>query len=258
MSNLSVNYPVNERFPLADRVIAVTRAAEQAGPLVTALVSLGASVVEVPIIAIVEPLDGGRELRSAAGSFANYDWIVFTSPNSADRYLSLVVELGRPPADVNTKIAVVGPGTAEVVRAHSFNVNLIPERALGEGLSDAFPAGRGRVLFPRAEHVRRVVVEGMQEKGWQVDEVVAYRTVPASTDGSILMKAMHADAIAFTSSSTVDHFFAAAGPRTDWPLVISIGPETTATLRAKGVAVAATAKPHTIEGLIAAICLALR
>jgi uroporphyrinogen-III synthase len=66
------------------------------------------------------------------------------------------------------------------------------------------------------------------------------------------------DAITFTSSSTVTNFCDAAGQLPDpQPVVVSIGPVTSATARARGLRVDAEADPHTIEGLLTALVATL-
>jgi len=42
-------------------------------------------IVEVPLIAVVEPDDEGRERDEVLQRFEDFDWIVVTSPNGADR-----------------------------------------------------------------------------------------------------------------------------------------------------------------------------
>ena len=72
---------------LADRTVVVTRAAEQASTLVERLRAGGATVVEVPTIAIADPADGGAALAAAVADLDGYDWVVLTSTNGAARYL---------------------------------------------------------------------------------------------------------------------------------------------------------------------------
>jgi uroporphyrinogen-III synthase len=228
--------------PLEGRTIVVTRAATQAGPFVDELVALGATVLQVPLIAIVDPTDGGAALRAAVVS--HYDWVVLTSPNAAATYVAALGD-GVAPA-----IAVVGPGTASVVTYAGLSVALIADRNVGEGLVDAFPAGRGRILFPRAAVARDVVPRGLRSKGWAVDEVEAYRTIPVAADPALLPAIQAADAIVFTSSSTATSFLQSF-PLSALPhFVASIGPETTATLEGAGATVSATANPHTLHGLV--------
>lgn len=237
--------------PLAGRCVVVTRAAEQAGRFVTSLRTLGASVVEVPVIRIVVPDDGGAALLSCVRNLASYDWVVLTSPNAAERFLRAVGESanGQP----EPKIACVGPGTATVVSDGGRLVAIVADRAVGEGLVESFPWGPGRVLLPRAAVARTVVRDGLRARGWTVDEVVAYRTEPVAVDPRVRVAVGDADAIAFTSSSTVRAFVTSLGTDALPPIVVSIGPETTATLIEHGVRPWRTADPHTLEGLLAAL-----
>jgi uroporphyrinogen-III synthase len=243
---------VASELPLAGRTVAVTRAAEQAGPLVTRLEALGALVFEVPLIAIADPLDGGAALRAAVAALDTYDWVVLTSPNAARRFLDAV---GSGP--VSPRIAAVGPGTAQVVLDRGRGVDLIPQRAIGEGLVEAFARGPGRVLFPRAEVARAVVAEGLADKGWTVDVVDAYRTVPAPVTPDHVKALLTADVVVLTSSSTATataSALAGAAPQR----VVSMGIATTLTANNIGLPVAITADPSTIDGLLAACIAAVR
>lgn len=240
--------------PLDGRTIVVTRAADQAGPFVAQLQALGARVLVVPLIRIANPFDGGAALRAAVAELGTYDWVVLTSPNAAARFADAAFEhstVGH--VDDLPSIAVVGPGTAAVVHDHAMVVALVADRNVGEGLVDSFPAGSGRVLMPRAMVARDIVPDGLREKGWTVDVVDAYRTEPAPTDPALGVAVHAADAIAFTSSSTVKAFAAWYGVALLPRLVVSIGPQTTATLVAAGATVAATADPHTLNGLTSAL-----
>ena len=67
------------------------------------------------------------------------------------------------------------------------------------------------------------------------------------------------DTLTFTSSSTVANFCDAVGGLPDpQPLVVSIGPVTSATARERGLRVDAEADPHTIDGLVDALLSTLR
>ena len=74
---------------LAGHTVVVTRATDQAGALAVALAERGATVVELPVVAIDDPADGGVALDAALdaalerGSAAG--WLVVTSPNGARR-----------------------------------------------------------------------------------------------------------------------------------------------------------------------------
>ncbi len=228
--------------PLTGRTIVVTRAASQAGPFARELRALGATVLGVPLIEIVDPADGGAALRDAVARISAYDWVVLTSPNAAARLVAVASALPR--------VAVVGPGTSAVVTDAGFSVDLVADRNVGEGLVDAFPNGTGRVLLPRAAVARHVVPRGLAAKGWTVDEVEAYRTVGVAADPELTPLVRAADAAVFTSSSTAQSFLASLGPNAMPDTVVSIGPETTVTLESAGVRVTATAHPHTLTALL--------
>ena len=150
-------------------------------------------------------------------------------------------------------IAAIGAATA----AKLPRVDLVPRRNLSEGLVEDFPAGTGRVLMPRAAVARDVAPEGLRAKGWSVDVVETYRTVPASPDVALIVEAKKADAIAFTSASTVTNYLAAAGRDALPPVVVCIGPATADRARHERVTVDRIAEPHTLLGLVSALVDAL-
>jgi len=90
-----------------------------------------------------------------------------------------------------------------------------------------------------------MLADGLAAKGWTVDVVHAYRTLPASVAADRLAAAGKADAIAFTSASTVTAYLAAAGPAAVPPVVACIGPVTAAAAESEGLTVAVTAADPT-------------
>jgi uroporphyrinogen-III synthase len=72
-----------------------------------------------------------------------------------------------------------------------------------------------------------------------------------------LAEAAKADAITFTSSSTVTNYLEVAGLDAVPPVVVCIGPVTAATARDAGLSVDVVADEHTIDGLVQAVIDAL-
>jgi uroporphyrinogen III methyltransferase/synthase len=70
---------------LLGRTVVVTRAATQSKELTELLIARGAKVVELPLIAIAEPLDNGRQRDELLQRLNEFDWLVVTSPNGAER-----------------------------------------------------------------------------------------------------------------------------------------------------------------------------
>lgn len=235
---------------LAGCTIVITRAADQAPALRARLLSEGASVVDVPTIAVEDAAGGAAALAAALAE--RWDWVVVTSPNGAARLAAASADgLGHP------RVAVVGPGTADALRAAGIEPALVAARAVAEGLLAVFPPGPGRVLVVQGDRARSTLTDGLQAAGWDVHLVVAYRTVdrPVTVDEAVVSRA--ADAIAFTSASTVESWMRSAGAGSLPSLVVSIGPVTTAAATRLGVNVDATADPHTLDGLVEALALAL-
>jgi uroporphyrinogen-III synthase len=249
-------------LPLSGRSVVVTRTRDQASALVVQLQALGAEVVELPVIAVEDPIDGGRALAAAADRLVagRYRWVACTSSNAVAR---LAAALGDRAVPAPVRWAAVGSGTARALEEAGCTVDLVPERSVSEALAAAFPPagppdpdGPATVLFPRAETVRGALADGLRAKGWTVDEVVAYRTVAGEPPDGAAAAAARADAVAFTSSSTVTRALDLLGVEGIPPLVVTIGPVTSASARSAGLTVAAEARPHTVDGLVGAVVAA--
>lgn len=244
----AIDLPWFERRPLFGRRVVITRAREQASELRSRLEVLGAEVVEVPTITIKPAeVDLAARLQGA-------DWVVLTSTNAVAQLCS---QLHDARSLGTTKVAAVGPGTAEALRVFGVRADLVPERTVAEGLVEVFPPGSGRVLLPQAAAARPVVAEGLAAKGWTVDAVTAYSAVGVAVTEAQRAEARGADAIAFTASSTVTNYLAAAGPGDVPPVVVCIGPVTAEAAVGNGLDVTAVAEPHTLEGLVDALQRAL-
>ena len=247
----NLDLPWYENRPLFGRRIIVTRAREQASDLVERLHELGAATVELPVIEIGEPADGGAALREAAARVAHYDWVAFTSANAALRFFAALGEVGADTRALGAaRVAAIGPGTAAALAAAGVRADLVPDRFVAESLLEAFPHGPGRVLLPRAAVARDALPAGLAERGFTVDVVEAYRTAVGQPAPEALAAAATAHAVTFTSSSTVTNYLAVASDLPVPPVVACIGPITADTARAAGLPVTIVATEHTIEGLV--------
>ena len=243
-----------EQRPLFGRTVVVTRAREQASELRRRLEALGATVVELPSIAI-EPVE------FTVPGLGAYEWVVFTSVNGVDAFFAR----GLAPAGLDSRalgsvrVAAIGPGTAAALADHGIRVDLLPERFVAESLLDAFPdpaAPGALVLLPRAAQARDVLPDGLGARGYAVDVLSVYRTVTAAPDARALtlVREGRVDAVTFTSSSTVRNFVDLVGRLPEPPPpVVSIGPVTSDTARELGLTVTAEATEHTIDGLVATL-----
>jgi uroporphyrinogen III methyltransferase/synthase len=202
--------------------VLVTRARPEAGRLVSLLEERGLEVVVAPLIRI-EPLDGPDV------DVTPYDWVVVTSRNGAR-------ELARRWTGELRRVAAIGPGTAEELRAYGIEPLLVPRVSTQEGLLAELPRPAGHVLFAGAEDARRLLVD---ELG--ADFVPLYRTVP-----ELPAAPPDADLVVLASGSAA-RVFAQLGLAI--PAVV-MGPQTAAAAREAGIAVVAEAPEQTLASLV--------
>lgn len=238
--------------PLAGRRIVVTRAADQAEPLAARLRALGAEPVLMPLIEIVAPTDEGAGLADALARLSSYNWLVVTSPNGAERVREAVAGLaGRAAAagERRPHVAAVGTGTE---RALGVAADLVPGEQLAEALVAEFPAGTGSVLVAQAEGAGPAVAAGIAAKGWRVDVVAAYRTVPVVPSSAALLGVLSADAVLFASGSAVRAWTQVFGTQTP-AVAVAIGPATAEVAANSGLKIDAVAADHSLDGLVRAL-----
>jgi uroporphyrinogen-III synthase len=251
--------------PLAGKRIAITRAQEQAGGLVSALESLGAHVFLLPTVSFAPP-QNCAELDAALGRLTDFDWILFTSQNAVRFFCRRWTETGREaaaPGSVRGRVAAVGAATAKVLAAEGMRVDYVAQTQTGESLaaelSDSV-AGK-EVLLPRSDRVDDRLPSALREAGARVTEVVAYRTLrPEKLDHEILTSVRHSeiDAIVFASPSAF-HNLAVLVPSTELAALsnriqfATIGSTTTRALREAGVRVAIESNDSSSAGLADAI-----
>jgi uroporphyrinogen III methyltransferase/synthase len=236
-----------EARPLHGRTVAVTRARPQASALAARLRELGAAVVEAPAIRVV-PVEA--ELPDVAA----YDLVCITSPNGARELFGRLFAAGLDArALAGRTVAAIGPGTAAALREHGIAPDVVPGRSVAEGLVEALAdVTVTRALVVRGREGRDVLPDALRARGASVDVLVLYETRAEPLDPAVARAAAGADYVTFTSASTVRFFLAATGSLPGARLA-SIGPATSAALRAAGLEPDLEADPHTPDGLVAAL-----
>lgn len=237
--------------------VVVTRAEHQSEGLAAAFASAGFEVELLPLLEVVPPPDP-RPLERAASELALFDWIVFTSTNAVEAFLPLAG--GALPSRL--QVAVVGPATAEALRAWEVEPHLTASKSDAEGLlAELAPRvdRRRRVLLPQASDARPTLQEGLLAAGADPVAVVAYdKRLPADAPRRAAeLFAEEIGWVTFTSPRIVRHFAELFGA--DWERrrselrAASIGPVTTAELRRQGVEPAAEAATPSDQGLVDAV-----
>lgn len=229
--------------------VLVPRTKEQAGDMSDRLVAHGALPVEVPTIAVEPPRSPAQMERAVKGLVdGRYQWVVFTSTNAVRAVWEKFAEFGLDArAFSGVKIACVGESTADRVRAFGISPELVPSGEQSSlGLLDEFPEYDeifdpvNRVLLPRADIATETLAEGLRERGWEIEDVTAYRTVraaPPAAETREMIKTGGFDAVCFTSSSTVRNLVGIAGKPHARTIVACIGPKTAETAAEFGLRV---------------------
>ncbi len=254
-----------ERKPLFGKRIVVTRSRQQSADLSRKLEVAGAEVMELPLIQIKMESDVKSHIEIFAG-IGVYDWIVFTSANGAECFFNIFFKTF---TDIRSfgflKIAAVGTATEAEINKYHLKVDLVPDTAVAEELVEALVKEESiehqKILVVTGNRNRDVIVKKLEEAMAIVDTMTVYKT--EKTDLSQhptanIFRQEGADAVTFTSSSTVQSFVEQAASLqlekdAQRPITCSIGPITSETMRKAGMPVDAEAKYASIDGMIEAL-----
>ena len=221
----------------------ITRAQQQSATLIELLTRAGAVPIALPLVQIVAPSDGGAGLGAALSELQTFEWLVVTSANGAARVREALESCAQRP-----KVAAVGEATNLALGGIA---DFVPTQANGETLAAEFGHGVGRVLVAQAEQTDGAVTAALRRSGWQVTEVVAYKTLALQPEAHALDLASSADAIIFASGSAAKSW-AATGAICP-SVVVAIGEKTAAVARSLRVSVSAVAAEPTAECILATL-----
>ncbi|WP_132059244.1 uroporphyrinogen-III synthase [Halorussus amylolyticus] len=196
--------------------------------------SLGADPVPDPML----------EVRPTGNAPKDGEYVILTSKTGVE----LAAEAGWDPGDAT--VCAIGSSTADALREHGYEVDMVPEEYTSAGLVEALEAEvEGvRVEVARSDHGSPVLTDGLADAGADVHETILYRLVrpEGSGESAALAADGDLDAVLFTSSLTVAHFLDAADERgvreeaiagLNDAVVGAIGPPTRETAESEGIEV---------------------
>lgn len=240
-----VDLGANKAKPLSGRhLLLPTRT--PAG-LTKALTAAGATLTEVEFTRqLLLPLES---LTLALAQ--DWDWIVVSSPAT----VRLLIEAGWDlPARFSAgQVAAVGPATAGALTRAGVEVSKVAYPGGGAALVESFPEGPGRIVLPGAEEASVEPTAGLAAKGWQVQAVPVYRTVPQVVPESVVATWQRGgfDAFVVTAGSIASAAASACG--LPGPAVVAIGDSSADVARSVGLTVAQTALRPVTDSLLAAV-----
>ena len=254
-----------ETKPLYGWDVLIPRTKDQSGPMTKQLLGHGATSTVVPTISVEPPRTPQAVERAVRGLVTGrYQWIGFTSVNAVKAIREKFEEFGLDArAFSGLKIAAVGGVTADALREWGLEPDLVPSGEMSaRGLLEDWPPYDevldpiDRVFLPRADIATDTLVAGLQDMGWQVDDVTAYRTVRATPPPAPVRDAIKQgafDAVVFTSSSTVRNLVGIAGKPHPSTVIACIGPATVKTAEEVGLRVDVMAPEATGASLVEAL-----
>ena len=262
--------------------VVLTRQPAQAGDVEAGLRAAGYAVRFLPLTDFELPADP-EPLRAAVRRLraGEYAWLMATSPNTV-RALARAGWDGSLPADV--RVAATGPGTTRVLAgAGCPTPPWMPDGdASAAGIVASFPAvttaaggaparpARTGVLLPQSALATDEVARALAARGWDVDRIEAYRTVPypaapgrrllpqdPGADGTVLtLRELEGAVVVLTSPSAVRELtrrWAAEGTDVPGARFVAIGQPTPRAAQRAGLSLAGTAPSPDAAGLLAVL-----
>lgn len=253
-------------MPLINRRVLVACSPQKLEALVAGLTSMGAEVQSLPVIKIREISDR-KAVNSSLAQLETYSWIVFTSSHGVLFFSRYLNELGAVPG--RPRVCAVGPATATTARRCGFEVSLVPEDFVAEGIVHALALQQGgidglagrRILLPRAKEARDILPRELSAAGAIVDVVPCYETVPGEIDDEALhlIRERKPDLLVFTASSTVRNFVTLLDQNDEGRKILNsasvaaLGPVTAQTVESFGKKCNIVPVENTIPSLLEAI-----
>lgn len=244
--------------PLSGRTVLVTRPEQQSEELEKQLRDLGANVLCQPAIEITEPADWST-VDAAIHHMSEFSWLVFSSANGVHSLLRRVKALGLDMRCFgNTRLAAIGPATAEALSEYSLRADMHPAEYRAEALAEELaPQVRGkRVLLARASRGREVLAEMLHAAGAQVEQIVVYMSHDVTSpidDVRLALANGKVDWVTVTSSAIARSLVHLFGDNLHKSRLAAISPLTGEVLTELGYAPAAVADVYTTSGLVSAI-----
>jgi len=249
--------------PLFGKNIVVTRDCRGNADFANRIVRCGANPIEFATVQIKPLTQMNRFLRTLA-KIAEFDWIVFTSTNGVRIFFEALKTLAKDARVFGSaKIAAIGSETAAGLAEFGIRADFLPtvytSEELGKQLVNSANLEGKKVLLLRSQLAGSELDELLEKAGAEVENEAVYTVMPEKSECKWLIEKItegSIDWLTFASSSSVTGFFDRVPVdvvNSSKVKVAAIGPVTAEKLTSLAVRVDVTAKPHTIEGLLAAI-----
>jgi uroporphyrinogen III methyltransferase/synthase len=251
-----------ESKPLFGWKVLVPRTKDDGGKAAKLLTRYGAVTIDVPTISVEPPRTPQQMERAVNGLVSGrYQWVAFTSTNAVRAVKEKLAEYGLDArAFSGIKVAAIGDKTVESLIEFGVQPDLVPDKSdSSDDLLEVWPTYDqvfdpiNRVFLPRADIAVESLAEGMIKKGWEVEDITAFRTVRAAPPAAEIREAIKTggfDAVLFSSASTVRNLVGIAGKPHPTTVIAVIGPATAQAAEEHGLVVSVQAEEPNMTVLI--------
>ncbi|TSA26440.1 MAG: uroporphyrinogen-III synthase [Ignavibacteriales bacterium] len=247
---------------LKNKTILVTKKKSTAEKYFCQLKDEGAKIIFFPTIKLI-PQYESSELAYAINSFAEFDYLIFTSSNAV-KVLAEIIK-SRSLDLTNIKIAAVGEKTSEECYSNGIKVDILPEEFSSKGLINTFTKfdlNGKKIFIPCSSLSNEDLKFGLMGLGAEVDLVNVYDVVP--NDLSELTKeyeeiiSRQPDIYIFTSPSSFNNFIRLMNITNvahyfKNNIICSIGFTTENAIKSSGLTVHIIPKMFSLQGISEAI-----
>lgn len=186
-----------------------TRPKAQAASLTAALETLGATVVELPLLTISPT----SHWRKKPLNLTSFNYAVFTSPNAVTYFFEHVLAKNWP---IDLPIISIGQGTSRALHALGLSTSLSPEEANSESLLTLPELQRvknANILLVKGVGGRAVLAKTLRARGAKLHTCAVYRRICPKNVPFILRDLWQKDAldmIIVTSATALRYLFQCA------------------------------------------------
>ncbi len=248
-----------ESLPLFGKRVLITRPPHQAAEMASLVVEQGGEPVLMPVVDIAPPEDWSA-VDAAIARLPETHWLAFTSANGVAAFLGRLRATGRDLRALGgVRLAVIGPATADALRAYHLEPDVVPPVYSSEALVEALRERvRGqRVLLARADRGLDLLRDELGAVA-EVEQVAVYRQVDLVA-GDPELERGEIDFVALTSSNIALGFARSLGAEGRRHVLegrtrlVAISPRTAAAAREAGLPAAGVAEVYTGAGVIEAM-----
>lgn len=247
---------------VTDKPILVPRPAGRGGELIERLQQMGYSVDHSPFVEL--KLEHDADMREAVRQLADggFNRLVLTSRTAVEAlaWFEDADEHGACFAVPDgVEVWVVGDGTAQELREHGIEPDLVADGSAAALVEQAPPApeGGGTILFPASAAAAPTVERGLTQKGWDIERVTAYRPRSAAIDPQMVLDLRLGTYAAVVLTSSMLATLVGSLAINVATRIVTIGEPTSEAARARNLVVHAQAEQPTDRALARAVHLAL-